>query len=418
MSKTFGGKIIALLMALILCLSLTACAEKQTTVAVEGETPDFSGQTFVVGFFGNLPDVGDCLIQRNVIKLFVDKWNNEGTLYGATVKYVEYDNANNGDQDTEMSIKDANKLISQDHANVIIPAQLSNIIQATGNIINDAEVLDIGLGLSTTWMNQGWDYVYRSALNNDYAIPSVSSTMKSLNQKDIALLYQNTDNCLTYRESLKAAFENDGLNLVVDEMITTEGGSGNNGQVAKVISTNPDCVFIVGMGDTYPAIINLLRSSGYDGIIYLGQSLMATEAQAIQKEYINGVTAFSMYLAYDSIEDCNDAFIKDVLQKYYDAYGYIPMSDMTYKIWDAMLLVENAVLEAKSLDPKVIQPSIKNLKFQGCGGIMDFTTGSNECYFSTRPWVYTGSTSAGGAMLFDEWVQSEYADGFRITNQK
>ena len=418
MKNKYFGKLIALVLALTMCLSIAACAKSESNTVAEGDNPDFTGKTFVVGFFGNLPDVGDCRIQRNVIKLFVDKWNKEGTLYGATVKYVEYDNANNGDQDTEMSIKDANKLISQDHANVIIPAQLSNIIQATGNIINDAEVLDIGLGLSTTWMNQGWDYVYRSALNNDFAIPSVAATMKSLNQKDIALLYQNTDNCLTYRESLKAAIANEGLNLVVDEMITQEGGTGNNGQVAKVIAANPDCVFISGMGDYYPAIINLLRSSGYDGIIYLGQSLMATETQAIQKEYLNGVTAFSMYLAYDNIDDCNDEFIKDVLQKYNDAYGYIPMSDMTYKIWDAMLLIEHAVLEAKSLDPKVIQPSIKNLKFQGCGGTMDFTTGSNECYFSTRPWVYTGSTSAGGAMLFDEWLKSDYAVGFRVTNQK
>lgn len=418
MKKSLFGKVLALMLALALCLSMAACGKTESSSVDAGENPDFTGQTFVVGYFGNLPDLGDCMIQRNVIKLFVDKWNNEGTFFGATVKYVEYDNANNGDQDTEMSIKDANKLISQDHANVIIPAQLSNIIQATGNIINDAEVLDIGLGLSTTWMNQGWDYVYRSALNNDFAIPSVAATMKSLNQKNIALLYQNTDNCLTYRESLKAAIANEGLNLVVDEMITTEGGTGNNGQVAKVISTNPDCVFVSGMGDTYVPIVNLLRSSGYDGIIYLGQSLMATEAQAIQKEFINGVACFSMYLAYDNIDDCKDEFVKDVLQQYYDAYGVVPMSDMTYKIWDAMLLIENAVLEAKSLDPTVIQPAIKNLKFQGCGGTMDFTTGSNECYFSTRPWVYTGTTSAGGAMLFNDWINSEFAEGFRITNQK
>jgi len=192
MKHTFISKIVALAIVTVFCLSMAICAY------AEEENPDFTGETFVVGYFGNLPDTGDCQIQRNVIKLFVDKWNDEGTLYGATVEYVEYDNANNGDQDTEMSIKDANKLISQDHANVIIPAQLSNIIQATGNLINDSEVLDIGLGLSTTWMNQGWEYVYRSALNNDFAIPSVASTMKSVGQQRVALLYENTDNCLTY----------------------------------------------------------------------------------------------------------------------------------------------------------------------------------------------------------------------------
>ena len=415
--KSIFEKLLAMALVLALCLSMAACGGTNETANNDSENPDLTGKEFVVGYFGNLPDTGDCQIQRNVIKLFVDKWNKEGTLYGATVKYVEYDNANNGDQDTEMSIKDANKLISQDHANVIIPAQLSNIIQATGNIINDAEVLDIGLGLSTTWMNQGWDYVYRSALNNDFAIPSVANTMKDVGQQRIALLYENTDNCLTYRESFKKAIADAGLELVVDEMVSSEGGSGNNGQVAKVIAANPDCVFISGMGDHYPAFVNLLRSSGYEGIIYLPQSLMATEAQAIQEEFINGVAAFSMYLAYDNIEDCTDEFLKNVLQQYYDAYGYVPMSDMTYKIWDAMLLIENAVLEAKSVDPKVIQPAIKNLKFQGCGGTMDFTTGSNECYFNTRAWVYTGTTSAGGAMLFDDWLNSDYSAGVNVVSK-
>lgn len=385
-------------------------------VMAEGENPDLSNEEFVIGYFGNLPDTGDCAIQRNVIRLFVDKWNEEGTLFGAKVKYVEYDNANNGAQDTEMSIKDAHKLISQDQADVIIPAQMSNIIQATGTLINDAEVLDIGLGLSTTWMNQGWEYVYRTALNNDFAIPSVPTTMKSMNQQRIALLYENTDNCLTYRESFKKAISDAGLELVVDEMVLSGGGSGNNGQVAKVISENPDCVFISGMGGHYPAYINLLRSQGYAGMIYLPQGLMAgTETDAIQAEYINGVAAFSMYLAYDKIEDCADPFIRDVLQKFYDKYGYVPMSDMTYKIWDAMLLIENAVLEAKSVDPREIQPFIKNLKFQGCGGVMDFTTGSNECYFTTNAWVYTGSNSAGGAMMLQDWMASEYAENFQLT---
>ena len=415
--KNHAKRILAIALVLMMALSMAACGEQAEEIKYDANgNPDLSGQTFVVGYFGNLPDVGDCQIQRNVINLFVNKWNEEGTLYGAKVKYVEYDNANNGDQDTEMSIKDANKLISQDKAAVIIPAQLSNIIQATGNIINDAEVLDIGLGLSTTWMQQGWDYVYRSALNNDYTMPSVSATMNANNQKTVALLYENTDNCLTARESLKATFEAAGIELVADEMVSSDGGSGNNGQMAKVVAANPDCVYITGMGGHYPAFINLLRSQGYKGIIYLGQTLMATEAPAIQSDYINGVAAFSMYLAYDNIDDCTDPFIKDVLQQYYDTYGEVPLSDMTYKIWDAMLLIENAVLEAKSIDPKVIQPCIKNLKFDGCGGVMDFTTGSNECYFSTRAWVYTGSNSAGGAMLMDEWLKSDYAKDFPITN--
>ena len=359
---------------------------------------------FKIGYFGQMNDSGDGQIQRNVIDLFVEKWNNEGTLNGAKVERIFYDNTNNGTQDTEMSIKAAQKLISQDNVNVIIPAQLSNIIQATGQIINDAEILDIGLGLSNTWMVQGWDYVYRSALNNDYQVPCMAETFTEMNQKDIALLYQNTDNCLTFRDSFKAAMAKGNINVIAEEMLPAECGTGVTGQCTKVINANPDAIFITAMGGSFGAVIKQLRQLSYEGMIYIGQILTTTEVESIGVEEVNGVSMFSPYIAYSNVEDCTDPFCKDVLQKYYDKYKIVPGSDMIYKTWDAMLLIENAVVAAKSLDPKVIQPVIKTLKFQGCAGTMDFTRGSNECYFGARAWVYTGNGASGGPTLLADWL--------------
>lgn len=381
--------------------------------ASEDKGKSTSDAVFKIGYFGNLPEAGDCLIQRNVIKLFIDKWNSEGTLLGAKVEYYEYDNTNNGAQDTEMSIKDANKLISQDDVDVIISAQMSNIIQATGALINDAEVLDIGLGLSATWMAQGWDYVYRTALNNDYALPSVTQAMASLGQKSCAILYENTDNCLSVRDSLKDLFKKEGVVITADEMIVA-GGSGITGQITSVINSAPDCVYIAGMGGSFGTVIKQLRQSGYNGIIYLASSIMSEELASIGDAEANGVAILSMYFAYDSSEKCNNEFLKDVLVAYEEKYGVTPVSDMVFKIWDAMLLIENAVLNAGSLDPKVIQPKIKELKFQGCGGTMDFTRGSNECYFGAPAWVYTDSKSS--PMVLSDWLASDYSKSIKITN--
>ena len=182
-------KILALALAVLMLMSMfTGCATTNDEIKYdENGNPDLTGKTFKIGYFGGMTD-GDCLLQQEVIKLFIEKWNNEKTFFGAKVEFVPYDNTNNGAQDTEMSIKCAQKLIGQDKVQVIIPAQLSNIIQATGEIINEAKILDIGLGLSPTWMQQGWEYVYRSALANDNQIPSLTATMKSLNQKATMLI--------------------------------------------------------------------------------------------------------------------------------------------------------------------------------------------------------------------------------------
>ncbi len=419
-------KLIALLLALVMVIGLVACGNTtggEIQYDADGN-PDLTGKTLKIGYIGNMTD-SDCEIQLNVIKLFMDKWNTEGTFYGAKVELVSYDNGNNGQQDTEMSIKSAQKLISSDKVQIIIPAQLSNIIQATGELINSAKVVDIGLGLSITWMQQGWDYVYRSALCNDFQIPSITAAMKQLNQKNIALLYANTDNCLTFRDSLKAGCEKDGINIVCEEMLPSAStsassgtGTGITGQITKAIQSNPDAIFVSSMGGEYGTVVKQIRQAGYKGMIYLGQNLWAEEIESIGDEEINGVTLCTPYVTYINVEDCKDEFLYNVLKSYEDKYGYCPTSEMVYKAWDAMLLVENAVVAAKSINSEDIQAAISGLKFDGCGGVMDFTTGSNECYFTARPWVYTGQGAAGGAVVMEEWLDTELAEKIVITNSK
>ena len=409
-------KKITRVLALILCMALicSCFAGCGKTEKGNDDGSDLSGKTLKIGLISSLADSTGRLHQ-DVINLFVDKWNKEGTLYGAKAELVAYDYFNNGAADTEMAIKSVQKLINSDHTQVIVPGQLSNIIQAVGDLINDSETVGIGLGLSSTWMEQGWKSMYRTALNNDYQVPSVTTTMKSLNQKDIAIMYANTDNCLTFRDSLKTAAENDGLNIVAEEMLADGSGTGITGQVTSVINSNPDAVFVTVMGGNFGTVVKQLRQSGYKGMIYIGQILMTSEVDSIGDEEVNGVIMCSPYVSYDKVDDCKDEYIKACLQEFYDKYGYCPIDDQFYKMWDAMLLIENAVLTAKSVDSKDIQSVISGLKIQGTAGMMDFTTGSNECYFTARAWVY----GVGGApVALENWQTSEDAGKIVITNQK
>ena len=316
-------------LAMVLCCALLACCftAYAGTASAETESADLSGKTLTIGLVSSLADTTGRLHQ-DVINLFIDKWNSEGTLYGATVKLVAYDNLNNGAQDTEMSIKSVQKLINSDHAQVIIPGQLSNIIQAVGDLINESETVGIGLGLAPTWMEQGWEYIYRTALNNNYQVPSVTATMKSLNQHNIAILYQNTDNCLTFRDSIKAAIKNDGLTVVAEEMLSDGGGTGITGQITSVINSNPDTVFITAMGGNFGTVIKQLRQSGYKGMIYIGQILTTTEVDSIGDAEVNGVIMCSPYVSYSNVEDCKNDDVKACLQEFYDKYVGINLDNL------------------------------------------------------------------------------------------
>lgn len=403
--KKFKKVLIVVLCFVMICTCFTACGSTEE---------DLSKQTLKIGLVSSLADSTGQLHQ-DVINLFIEKWNTEGTLGGAKVELVAYDNLNNGAQDTEMSIKSVQKLISMDQVQVIIPGQLSNIIQAVGDLINESETVGIGLGLSATWMEQGWDYIYRTALNNNYQVPSVTATMKGLNQKNIAILYENTDNCLTFRDSIKEAAATDGLTVVSEEMLASAGGTGITGQVTSVINSNPDAVFITAMGGNFGTAIKQLRQSGYKGMIYIGQILTTTEVDSIGSEEVNGVIMCSPYVSYSKVDDCKNEYIKSCLQKFYDKYGYCPVDDQFYKMWDAMLLIENAVIAANSVDAAEIQKAISSLKIEGTAGTMDFTTGSNECYYGARAWVYT---VGGTPVALEDWKVSDEAAKVVITNQK
>lgn len=401
-------KLVSKLLALLLTVTMI-CG---SFVAV-AEGTDLSGQTLTIGLVSSLADSTGQLHQE-VINLFVDKWNSEGTLYGANVKLVPYDNMNNGTQDTEMSIKCVQKLINSDHAQIIIPGQLSNIIQAVGDLINENEVVGIGLGLSSTWMEQGWDYMYRTALNNNFQVPSVTATMNSLNQKDIAVIYANTDNCLSFRDSLKAEAEKAGINIVAEEMIPDGGGTGITGQITTAVNSNPDAIFITAMGGYFGTVIKQLRQAGYKGMIYIGQILLTSEVDSVGADEVNGVIMCSPYVSYSNVEDCQNEYIHECLQQFYDKYGYCPMDDQFYKMWDAMLLIENAVKEAKSVDSAAVQQAISKLVIDGTAGTMDFTQGTNECYFGARAWVYT---VGGSPVALEDWIESPEADLVVVTNK-
>ena len=413
-------KIIALLMVLVLSATMFTGCSKKAANEIQYDAngnPILTGHTLKLGLVSSLADNTGRLHQE-VINLFVEKWNKEGTFFGAKVELVAYDNMNNGAQDTEMSIKSVQKLINSDKVQVIIPGQLSNIIQSVGDIINNAKVLGLGLGLSATWMEQGWDYLYRPALNNNYQVPSVTATMKSLNQQNIAILYENTDNCLTFRDSLKAAAANDGVNVVSEEMLASGGGTGITGQITNAINSNPDAIFVTAMGGGFGTVIKQLRQSGYKGMIYIGQILVTSEVDSIGDEEVNGVVMCSPYVSYANYEDCTNDYVKSCLKTFYDKYGYCPTDDQFYKMWDAMLVIENAVLASKSIDPVKMQAVISSLKIDGAAGTMDFTKGSNECYYGARAWVYSGQGAAGAPMVLEDWLESDLAEKIVITNQK
>ena len=183
-------RIIAILLALVLVLSLAACAAKPAADTVKEtvstETPEqkdnaaeSSDGEFILGV--QQPLSGDNAVAGqiavNAIKLFVGIANKNGGWNGQQIKVVVYDDQSS----SEEAVKVANKLIEVDHADAVIPSLLSSNVLASAGYLSDAGIITIGIGTSPTWLQQGWENVFRACHSSDLVIPSLITYMNDNN---------------------------------------------------------------------------------------------------------------------------------------------------------------------------------------------------------------------------------------------
>ena len=71
-------------------------------------------------------------------------------------------------------------------------------------------------------------------------------------------------------------------------------------QVAKIVTQNPDAIFIAGYGGAYINSINKIRESGYKGIILTDTSIMNPESKQGVVDTSNIIYADSVYNDYES----------------------------------------------------------------------------------------------------------------------
>lgn len=114
-------------------------------------------------------------------------------------------------------------------------------------------------------------------------------------------------------------------------------GSRGVANIAKIINSNPQVVFISTFGPTQPLIAKQLRQFGYNGLCFT-KDLYQVDALNVAGAASNGIAFVYPYLTYSSVDECDDAFIKDFLTAYEAEYGTLPVSDCAYRAYDSMLV--------------------------------------------------------------------------------
>ncbi len=418
MKKT-TKKLMAMVLSAAMAAALTACSggNEQTATAAQGttqaqtagaeasdngETAAAAGGEYIIGcpqpLTGTNAQPGECAL--NAVKLAAKQFNEQGGINGKEVKVLSYD-----DQGLpEEAVKLATRMLQADGCEAIIGSCISSCVLSSGKIYNDAKIPTFGTGTSPTWMQQGWEYVFRACQNNDFALPLVVNKWKELGVTRVAIFAGQDDAAVAGVNTITELCKEAGIEITTSESYA-EGNTDFSGQVAKIINSDPEVVFISTFGPTQPLIAKQLRQFGFNGLCFT-KDLYQVDALQVAGAASNGMAFAYPYLTYSSVEECDDPYIKEFLEAYEAEYGTLPVSDCAYRAYDSMLVLKAAAEAAGSTDGEAVAAAMAGLKdVQTLAGMQDFTQGDGEGLHEFNIFVIDDETY----MTWDKW---EGTDGY------
>lgn len=376
------------LAALLSCVMLAAAASGHA-----GE------DVFKLGIFTQLSGGGAMYGEEShkAVMMAVDEFNAEGGFNGKKIVITIYDDQGS----PEEAVKAVTKLIEVDKVDAVVGSILSSCVLAAGGYLNEAGIPTFGTGLSPTWMNKGWEYVFRACVNSDYVMPLTAEIVKELGIGSIAIFQGQDDSAIATGAAFKKYCEKLGITVTTVESYL-EGDSDFSGQIAKIINSGAQAAFMSTVGQTYPIFIKQMRLFGYDGIIFNKESL-PQDTLEVAGPFANYVAFAAPYLTYSSVDDCDIPMMKDFLTRYEKRYNTLPSTDSPYRSYDSMLVLREAIRIAGSTERAAVKDAVgKVTGLQGLGGILDYSKGDREGLHSFNKFILVD----GKNILIDDWISS------------
>ena len=239
-------------------------------------------------------------------------------------------------------------------------------------------------------------------MNSARSIPYLTTVLKEFGFSSVAIFEGQDDYGASAGKTMREACEKDGITVTTTENYVS-GDTDFSGQVAKILGTDPDCVFMGVLGSEVGNAMKQFRQFGYDGILFYSEPLQQDHYD-IAGDATDHIAFAFPYVTYTDINDCTDDFMKAFLEKYVAEYNELPKGEAAYRGWDAMSVLEKSVTDAGSEKGEDILEAIYNIKdFQALGGMMDFTNRDGECLTAFAVYVVVNQKS----VAYDAWKASD-----------
>lgn len=367
-------KIIALIMALMLVLSLAACTPKTNddgntpTPTTKPDTDDKTGDTdntddtnkepirigVITSITGEKALVGEYC--KNAINMAVDEVNEAGGVLGRPVEVVYED-----DLGTDVGAVNAlNKLATDDKICAIVGPYYGTMILALDGEIRKAEIPVLSATSLTTVGDFGNPWLFQ-ARTHDGHVPKalVQYVVENIGEK-VSIIYGTDASGIGQMESAVSTLKEYGLEPVSLDAYNT-GDKDFTAQILHIQEADPDVIVAFGLQVEAGLIMKQLRDMGVTKPIAGLASYASKIAIDLAKEASNGVLALTDYIP-DTPREEGRIFA----EKYKNLYNID--SDFTAAVdYDKFQLIIEAIKIANSTDRAAIRDAM--FEIQGYKGV-------------------------------------------------
>jgi branched-chain amino acid transport system substrate-binding protein len=266
------------------------------------------------------------------------------TIAGQKINYIVLDDAS----DTTTAVKNVRKLLTEDNVDVIVGSTTTPNSLAMIDAVAEAQTPMISLAASARIiepMDDKRHWVFKTPQNDVQMAAAIIDHMSKNNVKSVAFIGFAD----AYGEGWWNVFSKDAearnIKIVANERYNRTDTS-VTGQVLKMIAAKPDVMFIVGSGTPATLPQKTLRERGYQGIIYQTHGVANADFLRVGAKDVEGtLLPAGPVLVADALPASHPSkkVGLEYTAKYEGAYGKGSVSTFGAHVWDAGLLLQNAI---------------------------------------------------------------------------
>ncbi len=371
-------KLVALFLALILALAMTACASQPSqpttpaaSAAPAAEAPAAeeapaevkanSTDPILVGVYGPLSGdsamVGQTLVEG--VTLAAKEINEAGGIYGRQIELITEDDA----QDPATAVSAVNKLIYSDNVEAIIGTVNSSCTLASMEVSQNAgipHVTPISSGAAVTL--QGNPYIVRIQASDLLQAGGIAEyAITQLGAKKIACLYQSDDYGTGAMEVIVETLKSHGMELVANEAFDAKALD-MTPQLLKVKEAGADALIIYTMYQQGALISTQARQMGIECPLMGGGGLTNAKLYELGGEAVIGLVNTQTFFA-DS--EAVNAVSAHFIEAYEAEYGKIPDSNNAMSYDSMLALAEGlkySIEKTGDVDGDLVMEGMKAIK--------------------------------------------------------